>query len=41
MDNAFLENYIRLEKLCNDMYQDNHGISRYLEELEPLAGSDF
>lgn len=30
---AFLEEYKRLEKLCNDMYSKEHGISLYIEDM--------
>ena len=31
---SFNESYKRLEKLCNEIYGDNHGISRYIEEMK-------
>lgn len=34
MDNQFLDEYIHLEKLCNEIYATNHGISRYIEDME-------
>ena len=34
MNNDFLREYIHLEKLCNDMFGVNHGVSRYIEEME-------
>lgn len=30
----FLEEYIHLEKLCNDIYGTKHGISKYIEDME-------
>lgn len=38
MENKFLENYIRLEKLCSDIYRENHGISKYIEDMENARG---
>jgi len=34
VDNQFLDEYIHLEKLCNEIYATNHGISRYIEDME-------
>lgn len=34
MDNKFLEAYIHLEKLCSEMYGEEHGITRYIEDME-------
>ena len=34
MDNQFLDEYIHLEKLCNEIYATNQGISRYIEDME-------
>lgn len=31
---SFNESYKRLEKLCNEIYGDNYGISRYIEEMK-------
>lgn len=33
----FLDEYIHLEKLCNDIYRTNHGISKYIEDLESAS----
>lgn len=30
---SFNESYKRLEKLCNEIYGDNYGISRYIDEM--------
>lgn len=32
--NLFLDEYIHLEKLCNDMYGTHNGISSYIEDME-------
>ncbi len=37
MDNAFLEHYIHLEKLCNDIYGNNYGITSYIEDMESTS----
>lgn len=37
MDNAFLEQYIHLEKLCNDLYGNSKGITNYIDDLESLS----
>lgn len=37
MDMIFLEEYIHLEKLCNDIYGTNHGISKYIEDMEATS----
>lgn len=29
----FIDSYKKLEKLCNEMYGDNHGISLYIDEM--------
>lgn len=29
----FIDSYKKLEKLCNEMYVDNHGISLYIDEM--------
>lgn len=33
----FLDEYIHLEKLCNDIYGTNHGISKYIEDMETTS----
>lgn len=30
---SFIDSYKRLEKLCSEIYDDNHGISSYLDEM--------
>lgn len=34
LDREFTREFNRLEKLCNEMYDDIHGVSRYLKEME-------
>ena len=29
----FIDSYKRLEKLCSEVYGDNHGVSAYIEEM--------
>ena len=31
---SFLSSYKKLEKLCNDIYGDNRGVSSYIEDME-------
>lgn len=37
MNKEFLDEYIHLEKLCNDIYGANHGISVYIEDMEATS----
>ena len=30
---SFIDSYKRLEKICNEMYGDNHGLSTYIDEM--------
>ncbi len=30
---GFIDSYKRLEKLCNEIYGDNHGLSSYIDEM--------
>ena len=30
---SFIDSYKRLEKLCNEIYGDNHGLSSYIDEM--------
>ena len=32
----FLDSYKRLEQLCNDMFDDKHGISIYIDKLSKI-----
>jgi len=34
MENRFMDAYIHLEKICNEIYGTNHGISKYIEDME-------
>ena len=29
----FIDSYKKLEKLCNEMYGDKHGVSLYIDEM--------
>lgn len=30
---SFIDSYKRLEKLCSEVYNDNHGLSSYIDEM--------
>ena len=30
---SFIDSYKRLEKLCGEIYNDNHGVSSYIDEM--------
>ena len=30
---SFIDSYKRLEKLCSEIYNDNHGVSSYIDEM--------
>jgi len=30
---SFIDSYKSLEKLCNEIYNDNHGVSSYIDEM--------
>ncbi len=30
---SFIDSYKRLEKLCSEIYDDNHGVSSYIDEM--------
>ena len=30
---SFIDSYKRLEKLCSEIYSDNHGVSSYIDEM--------
>lgn len=34
---SFLDSYKKLEKICNEIYGDNHGISTYIEAMTNIA----
>ena len=31
---SFMDSYKRLEKLCSEVYNDNHGLSSYIDEMK-------
>lgn len=37
----FIDSYKRLEKLCNEMYNDNHGLSLYIDELAKISNKNL
>ncbi|MDY4110179.1 MAG: DUF6548 family protein [Eubacterium sp.] len=38
----FINSYKRLEKLCNEIYDDNHGISDYIDDMaDTLDGAYY
>ena len=36
----FINSYKRLEQLCNDMFNDKHGISIYIDKLSKIDDKD-
>ena len=36
----FLDEYKHLEKLCNEIYGQNHGITQYINDMEQTFGSE-
>lgn len=39
---GFLDSYKRLEKICSEMYGENHGLSQYIEEMKnTVCGSGY
>ena len=36
--NEFLDSYKHLEKLCNEIYNQNNGVSQYISHMESLSG---
>ncbi len=38
--NVFLEEYKHLEKLCSEMYGQNHGVTLYINDMEQTSGYD-
>lgn len=36
--NEFLESYKQLEKLCNEIYNQNNGVSQYISDMESRSG---
>jgi len=39
MESQFLDAFIHLEKICGEMYESNHGISMYIEDMENTTQS--
>ena len=37
----FINSYKRLEKLCNEIYYSNHGISAYIDDMAKLTSASF
>lgn len=38
----FIDSYKRLEKLCSEMYSNNHGLSTYIDEMTNIPnGSSY
>lgn len=38
---GFINSYKRLEKLCNEIYDSNHGISAYIDDMARLTSASF
>lgn len=38
---TFFEEYKRLDKLCGELYNDQYGISHYIEDMRNISGNDF
>ena len=36
---GFINSYKRLEKLCNEIYDGNHGISAYIDDMARLTSA--
>ena len=36
---GFINSYKQLEKLCNEIYGDNHGISSYIDDMSKLTSA--
>lgn len=41
LNHALFEEYKRLDKLCGDLYGDQHGVSRYIDDMKDVSGSDY
>ena len=39
LENKFFEEFIRLEKLCNEIYDTKNGVSSYIEDMEENAAA--
>ena len=38
---GFINSYKQLEKLCNEIYCDNHGISSYIDDMSKLTSASY
>lgn len=38
---GFINSYKRLEKLCNEIYDSNHGVSAYIDDMARLTSASF
>lgn len=38
---GFIDSYKSLEKLCSDIYRDNHGVTRYIEDMQNTPDGSF
>lgn len=38
---GFLDSYKHLEKICSEVYGDNHGLSTYIEEMKSIPDGSF
>ncbi len=38
---GFIDSYKRLEKLCSEVYGDNHGISAYIDEMVKKSDGSY
>ena len=38
---GFINSYKQLEKLCNEIYGDNHGISSYIDDMSKLTSASY
>lgn len=37
----FIDSYKRLEKLCSEMYGDNHGLTAYIDEMKKIPNGEL
>ncbi len=37
----FFENYKKLEKLCNEIYSANNGVTQYIDEMKNISSSKY
>ena len=37
---VFFEEYKHLDKLCGELYQDQHGISHYIDDMKNVSGNN-